>query len=379
VLFGLSQGGFDARIRKGINLFRNTINPWLLLEGGHTHPDPAILSDPRVDGVLAHITSQETQAYLANSRLPVVNLSAVLDTVPFPTVIPDDAAIGRLAADHLLARGYNRLFVFSNLSRGFERARAGAFLDRVREAGCRANWFRWQELRLVDSAGAETRTPATLKDWFLDLPTPVAVYCTNDHVAVDFADVCRIHRLSVPDQVAILGTDNDENLCESASPPLSSIDPAGDSIGFEASRQLDAAMRRKSGRSHVLRLPPAGVVNRASTDATAVPDELVARGMRWLRDHAREDVQIADLSSALGLDRRRIERRFAEAGCGTPLQVLYRFRLEHCRALLLQSDLPVKSIAAQSGFARFDVFCRRFREAMGMSAQEYREKFRVGR
>jgi len=285
----------------------------------------------------------------------------------------DLRAIGELAAGYFLERGFKNFgFVGEIHGINWSRGRGAAFAARVQAAGCRCDLYGPLTARERRDWGLEK---SRLCAWLAALPKPVAVFAAMDVRGRQVLDACRTAGLSVPHEVAVLGVDNDELICGSTQPSLSSIALDTDRMGFEAARLLDQLMRRKrSGRPcRVVRaFPPLKVVTRRSTDAIPIPDPLVARALEYIWLNAQNPVGVPEIVRHVGVSRRRLEMRF-RAGLGVTLQEeLQRTRLMRARALLAETNHPVQEIAKACGFTSASYLGKVFRRAFGTTMTRYR-------
>ena len=190
-------------------------------------------------------------------------------------------------------------------------------------------------------------------------------------------DACRRAGLRVPDDVAVIGVDNDTHLCNMCTPPLSSIDVNPSHIGYEAAALLTRLMRGASNPAGpVLLGPPRGIVPRQSTDVLAIDDRDVAAALRFVREHAVDGIHVSDVVANARQSPSTLERRIKATLGRTIKGEITRVRLERARLLLQETDLPIAAIATRSGFSEPKYFCEVFRKAEGVTATSYRAKYR---
>jgi len=216
-----------------------------------------------------------------------------------------------------------------------------------------------------------------LAAWLQSLPKPVGIMACNDDRARMLAEMCRLIEIRVPEEVAILGVDNDPEICNSANPPLSSISLATERGGHEAAALLDLLMQGGKPPSGTLLMRPVEVVARRSTDMLAVTDPVVARALRFIRENANRDIRVADLPVASGVSRRALQNRFRQYLSRTPLEEIHRCRVQRIARLLVETDLTVREIAAASGFDLDAHVSRFFSRQTGDTPLEYRRKNRT--
>lgn len=311
------------------------------------------------DGMIVQAGSNAVLARLVKSGLPVVNVSSSIDAGDVPSVVCDDAAVGRLGAEHFLRLGFRQFIWYSPLDRHFAKLRQSGFIGRLAEQG--------MECSAVFDRGA-------LQRLLLRLGKPLAVMCCNDTCALEVLALCRGGGLKVPDQVAVLGVDNDDLMQSLAFPPLSSIGTATEQIGFEAAVLLERLMNHKPPVQLRIKIPPGGIITRRSTDLTAVADPEVAEALRFIRQHAAGPLDVARVLQTVTVSRRQLERRFRSSLGRSMLDEIRRCRLERARQLLLESDLTIPQIATASGFSSASYLTVVFGEANGETPGSFRRK-----
>jgi LacI family transcriptional regulator len=210
--------------------------------------------------------------------------------------------------------------------------------------------------------------------WLLSLPRPVGVMACYDIRARHVLDACRRVGLAVPDQVAVIGVDNDEFLCNLAEPPLSSVAPDTRRTGYEAAALLDRLMSgRERPRGQAIFVEPLGVVARRSTDVLAVGDPDVSAAVRFIREHACQGIAVKDLLARVPLSRRVLEGRFRKLLGRTPHEEIARIRFERVRQLLRETRLPLEEVARRSGFRNAEYLSTAYRREFGTAPSVYRK------
>lgn len=332
---------------------------------------PHWLKDWKGDGILCRIDTQEMAQLIKRCKLPTVNLRPTIQGLPFPYVGMDNEAIGRTAAEHLLERGL-RHFAVCGRPRGINPAldeRCDWFEKAVVDAGCDCQRFDAKETSVRQSWEQEQDA---LVDWVSQLPRPLGVFCCNDERGLQVLDACRRANITVPDDVAVLGVDNDLAMCELSIPPMSSIDINAEGVGYEAAVLLDKMMSGRKPTKMVMRLAPRGVVTRRSTDIVASEDEEVARAAQYIRDHAGTGLQVSDVLSHLGVSRASLQQRMKKVLGRTVHEEIQRVRLAKAKELLATGKLTIKQVSRESGFASVQYMTRVFRAMTGETPARYR-------
>ncbi len=352
---------YGRGLLRGIAQYARRHGPWtLVVEPGGLGEHPAKLRG--VDGILALLRSPEQVRRVRRARVPFVDLDFALQGLaPWP-VCNDERGVAATAAAHLADRGF-RSFAFCGWNRGdwWEEERLDAFRAALKPAA---------------PAVYPGRNINRLARWLAALPKPCGLFASNDQRGRHVLEAARAARLRVPEDLAVVGVDDDEVLCEMTVPPLSSVGLDTLRIGFEGAEALDGLMRgrRMSRRSRVI--PPRGVVTRQSTDVLAFADAALSAAVRFLRVNVGRPIGVMDLARAAGVSRKTLELRFREALDRTPHEEILRARLERVRDLLSRTDWPLKRIAAESGFTYPEHLHAVFRRREGMTPAAYRRLHR---
>ncbi len=345
--------GYARGLIRGVADYLRESGPWSIYFTPHGQHDPLPewLRKWRGDGILARIENQRAARVLLATRLPLIDLSCRLPQFRDPIFGIDNRSVAQMAFDHLRQRGL-RHYGFFGLPHGqhvhmdfrceyFCRCAAQASLD------CRVFEVRRTRGKLPDWEGEQRQ----LHRWLVSLPKPVGIMCCNDDRALQLLDACRRAGVNVPDQAAVIGVDNDEELCSLATHPLSSVDVNSRRFGHSAAAMLEEMMARGMLRpAREVLFPPSHVVTRLSTDTLAVENPALARALRFIRDHACQPISVADVVQAAVTSRRDLERQMQAVLGRSPHQEILRVRIVRAQELLRDSDLSLETIARQTGF-----------------------------
>ena len=332
--------------------------PWSfhLMEQGRGDDPPAWLEQWRGDGIIARIETPRIAVDVSAARL-----------VPgLPWVETDDAHIARLGAEHLLERGFKHFGYCGDPRFNWSIWREQHFRATVQAAGVGVHSY------LPGTEGDLTAQADGLREWLRRLPKPVGIMAAYDIRGQQVLDACRSAGLAVPVEVAVIGVDNDELLCELASPPLSSVIPNAYRTGYEAAALLDRLMHGKKVAPVAHLIPPLGVAARQSTDVLAVDDREVARAVQFIREHACEGIGVGDVLRAVPLSRRVLEQRFRRLLGRTPREEILQVRLGRVRQLLAETDLPLYLVADRTGFEHVEYLSVVFKRETGVTPSAHR-------
>jgi LacI family transcriptional regulator len=290
----------------------------------------------------------------------------------------DNVAVARLAAAHWAGKGFAHVAFCGDARFLWSRQRGAEFRRRLAEGGRRVREFR---SRAGQPGGpgsdAENREIAA---WLEALPKPVGVFACYDGRAQQVLEACQLLGLHVPDEVAVLGVDNDEVLCELCSPPLSSVQPNARRTGYEAAAMLARMMQgEKTVGAETRYVEPVRVVERQSTDVVSVADAQVAAALKYIRQHACEGVNVADVLRAVPMSRTLLERKFKALLGHSPHRQLVQARVERAKHLLVESEVSIAVVAELAGFESASYLSVVFRRETGGSPYAYRVKHRSDR
>jgi LacI family transcriptional regulator len=335
---------------------------------------PSWLLKQKWDGIISRPTTAALARVFSDMRVPVVDLNDLHKDLGYPRLQSDNHAIGMLAAEHLRERGFGNYAYCGFTAESWAVERRDGFIKQLELFGFDApptyetHWRGRKVLPWIDEQQKLTR-------WIKSLPRPVGIFACNDVRGRQVLEVCRRDNLAVPNQVAVLGVDNDELLCRMSDPPLSSVVPDAHRIGFESAELLDVLMKGKASiKSNVRLISPRKVVTRQSTDVLAVEDDDIARILRFIHDKACTGIRMDDLLGAFPLSRSLLERRFKECIGRSPHAEIRAIQIRKAAELLEETDLPLKRIAQQCGIPHLEYLSYLFKKAFGQSPGSFRRQ-----
>ncbi len=215
--------------------------------------------------------------------------------------------------------------------------------------------------------------------WIKQLPKPVGILAWDDLAARDLAAACLHAQIPVPDHVAILGVNNDDLLCDSAWPPLSSINVDFAKVGYTAANQLDQLLEGKTiePAQRLIRMAPSGVAQRQSTSLLAVENGDLARAVAYIREHACDPCSVTDVLDHVPVSRRWLERQFVDHLGRTPHEEITRIRMALAQQLLRESEDGLPQVATRCGYSAVQSFSQAFHQSLGTTPAAYRKSSRV--
>jgi LacI family transcriptional regulator len=329
------------------------------------------------DGIITLIPGRrhkERIAFVLNAGVPVVDLSDQLPELPFSRVLPDNLAIGRIAAEHFLCRGFMNLAFYSLDSRApVVRERMEGFRLAVAARG--RNFIAVDYTPMLKSSGAMKRLLEWLQRELAKLPKPVAIMAQYDGEANDVLRACVEAGIRVPEEVAVVGVDNDPIYRDLGPLPLSSVESNRELIGFRGAELLDRLMKGGEPPKHPIRISPGGVVVRRSSDVVAVDDPAVLRAAEFIAQHHTDPITVDDIVRFSGASRRTLYARFEQQVGHSILKELIRQRMEKAKQLLRDTDVKLQDVAERSGLREAEYLSKCFRYHEGLSVSDYRRMF----
>lgn len=370
---------YDLRVMGGVAAYLQGSTQWSV------YIEESALKDQRLpdleawegNGIIANLDHANVALAVSKSKLPAVGFGSGYGWYAPESKIPyfftNNEAIAGLGADHLLQKGF-RNFAFCGYSRtpinGWSEERGIAFQKCVEQRGFTCITYidrhrkihRWAEMQ------------KSLSAWLLALPKPVGLMAANDNRARQVLEACRECGLRVPDEVAVIGVDNDHVLCQLSSPLLSSIEQGASRVGFEAAALLDRMMIGKTPLNSRFVIEPEGVVMRLSTNVMPVEDPEVAKAMSFIRQYACDGINVHDVVAAAAVSRSGLELRFRTILGRTLHTAIRETQFERVKALITETSLAPKEIAARTGFKSVQHMSTLFKLAFGAPPAEYRRR-----
>lgn len=366
---------YGRGLLRGVIRYQQEHGPWSIYfkPQGLAAPPPPWLGSWRGDGILARIDTARMARTLSQIAVPVVDLRNALN-LKLPTVAIQNESVVRLAVDHFIEQGF-RHFAFCGTRRGENRnqdERADKYAQLLKRRGYPCHLY--PHPRRPPRSWDEEQT--LIARWLMSLPTPIALLTCHDDRGLQVIDACRRSSLAVPDDVAILGIDNDPFLCNLSTPQLSSIDVFPERIGYEAAALLDRLIKGKGRRrpAKPIFFEPRGLVIRQSTDVTAVSDPHVAEACRLIRNQADKPVSVEELLAKIPISRSSLFRRFKKHLRRSPKKELSRVRIERAKALLVNSTRSIEDVARQTFQTDAKHFISVFGRATGVTPMEFRKQ-----
>lgn len=366
---------YERALLKGIAHYAHLHGPWIFIREApfwERHSRTSLLRLLKnVDGVI--MREGPFQADILRLSIPTIVSNYATEQIPKVTnLVSDHRAIGDMAARHLLERGFTNLAYCGYPNLFWSQQRRAGFEACAKNAGIKVSCY-VPPTGVKHERWADERTH--LLRWLRELPKPVGLMACIDERSQQVAEVCLAEGIGVPEQVAIVGVDNDELICTLSNIPLSSVAITAEKGGFEAAARLHSLMRGKCKESLLpIQITPSHVVTRTSSDILSVGDPQVGKALRYIRENCKRILYVEDVARAAGLSRRVLEKRFNLLLNRTVSDHLRHCRVEIISAMLLESTMTIAEIALATGFSDAAHIARYFRSQTGISPQEYRKR-----
>ncbi len=368
---------YDRRIIRGVASYveRNRRDWSLYVEEDWTGRLPNLRAWAG-DGIVASFDDRRVAAAVSRVKVPVVGVGGGYGYYQESSLIPyvrtDNRGIAEMAAEHLFSLGVRQFAVCGYLptrTNGWSRERVEAFRQIVEGAAYTCHVFTGRHSPVKNWREAQS----SLQEWLEELPKPVGLFACDDSRARHVLQACRSGGVQVPEQIALVGVDNDDVMCEISEPTLTSIEQGSVRVGYEAAALLDRMMHGKAVRRDGKTVAPTGLIARRSTDVTAVSDPNVAEALQYIRQHACGPIKVHHVLKTVKLSRTNLETRFRSVVGRSVHAEIGRVRVEAARRLLTTTSVPIKEVAQRVGVSSVQYFTVMIRSATGQTPGQLRK------
>ena len=382
-LFIESSRQFGRELLRGISAYSREHGPWLFSHQERRLNDPLLLDIKRwsPDGIMVRFEEVRNYGRLRNLRVPVVDLFPEIKSHEYPYVITDHHMIAQQAVQHFHERGFQNFAYCGYPQLAFSYSREMFFVAESKHRSIRPHVLQLPPVkdgkRIAIHENDTSERARTLAKWLKQLPKPVAVFACNDILAYQIINVCNAMKIRVPEEVSVLGVDNDPVFCDISNPSLSSVDPNAANIGYEAAALLHKLIRKQTPEDVHIVVPSKGVMARRSTDVLAIQIPEVAEAIRYVRRHAFEPLTAVKMVRDLNISRATLQNWFlTHLGHSVKTEITLT-RVKHIQDLLLNTDESIETIARRSGFLHVVSMFRVFKKHVGLTPGEYRRQEKV--
>lgn len=369
---------YGRDLLRGVALFARTRTNWSLLHQEMTIdaslPDWMIQS--AISGTIARVDTHTIDS-LSRLHVPIVDVRCRRQFPGIPQVETDERAVAKLAFDHLWDRGFRRFAFCGFQFAHYSEARLKFFRQFVAEANCSLSVYespgqKNTVLTRIEQSGLVDGQAMT--KWLSSLERPTGMLVCNDIRGQQVLNVCRSIPIAVPDDIGIIGVDDDDAICPLTDPPLSSVKPNAKQVGYRAAEILFDIINGKPVPTATEFIPPLKVVQRLSTEVNAVEDREVARVCRFIREYACEGINVNDVAEFTSLSRRQLERRFRTEFDRTPHEEITAVQVARVQQLLRETEMTLEQMTPLAGYTHKESLSAVFKRETKETPGEYRTR-----
>lgn len=377
LLIDLSES-FGRNLIRGISRYSDIYGPWSFCKMPpfyrETYGIEGILdfaNEWGAHGIIGQFHQSEEISKLIDSGLFILAVDFREQFNQISNISGDYAKSGELAAEYFLSKGHKHFAFYGTHDTVWSREREKGYRDYLKAHGFDISTYAPNAVR---SHNFWYYTPSPLQDWLLSLPKPIAIFACDDNRAEHLLESCKLAALNIPEEVAILGTDNDEIICQYANPPLSSIQQEEENGGYRAAALMARMIREKRIIKEDIILKPLRIITRRSTETLAIVDPYVKKSLLYIRENLDKPLHVSDLVKIVPLSRRGLEKRFSKVMGRSMYKEIQRLRMEKVISLLLDTELSVYEISMICGFPDSKNLSRQFSSLYKMTPIQFRKR-----
>ena len=370
-----TSNAYARGLLRGIHAYIKENTHWSVFMGefsrGECHPE--WLNDWKGDGIIARIENPQMAKIIQKANLPTIDVSSGRFIPSIPWVETDDKAIAKLAFEHLRSCGFKN-FAFCGVPYNWSYWRQHHFSEILKEKNYNLFEYHFSE----KNAGVKWNTQLDLlSEWLKQLPKPIGIFAPYDNLGRQIIEICQLTGIYVPEEVAIIGVDNDELICDLCKPRLSSIQTDPYRIGYLSAELLNQIMTGKTLSSTEIRVKPIQVIQRKSTDIKAIHDPIISEALHYIHENAlKGTLTIDEIIKNIPTSRRVFEARFKKAIGRTPFEEILRLKINRIKELLIETDMSLLEISERAGIEHQSYMGYIFKKEMGISPSLYRKQRR---
>jgi LacI family transcriptional regulator len=323
----------------------------------------------KADAIIAQFSDVDVSALL-NLKIPII-VQNYRDRIPGVCNLTGDyVGTGHMAAEYLVKQGFKNFAYYGIGEPVWSRERFAGFQENLTEKGFTVH--RFFEMSSIKESWAQDFDK--IGKWLKSLPKPVALFACDDYYALHISETCKIYDIQVPDEVAILGVDNDELLCNISTPPLSSIHIDAENGGYTAGHVLHELIQKNISVPFNISVPPLQVIGRESTEKYVIKDKFVLQTIEYIGANYTSPISVSDLLKLVPISRRVFEKRFL-LNTGTSIyQFIQNYRIERFASKLITTDRTIEDLAISCGFEDYKNISRVFMRYKLLTPSQFRSK-----
>lgn len=374
---------YFKNLLKGINQYSRKYGPWLFcrmpLFYRETMGIKGILDwskDWGAHGIIGTFYNDPEIDRFNESGMPVIAQDFKERFGQIPNITGGYRETGVMGANYFLKKGFKHFAFYGYRDIVWSRERADGYEERLHEAGYDVHYFEHRKSR---SDELWYYKPSSLSRWLKSLPKPIALMACDDSQGQHITEACKHVGFRIPDEVSVLGVDNDTMICELSDPPLSSVSLNTEKAGYEAAKLMDHMIKNGHEQHHDIVVKPTQIVTRQSTDIYATNDQYISTALIYIHQNIDKNLKVDDVVMQVPLSRRSLEKRFQNITGYPVYEYIFNLRIEKFTQKLLETDMTIFEIALDLGLNDSKNIARQFKQVKGCTPVEYRKRHLIGK
>lgn len=366
---------------KGIVEYTKEHEPWELckmpLSYRVEHGVEGVLEwalDWGADAIIAQFYPTDNVSIFAENGIIAIAQDFKQRFTNIPNITGDHIAAGRMGAEYFIQRGFKNFAFYGYRGVVWSDERFIGFRETLEKKNLGKNLFEYQNIDFKDLWYYESKP---LTEWLKLLPKPIAIMASDDNQAHNIIEICNKNSIRIPEDVAILGVDNDEAVCLMSIPPLSSINQDVEKGGFEAAEMIDRLLANKGVKPYDIVVQPTHITTRNSTDTYATSNKHIQKVLKHIHINTNEKLNVDDIVNLVPMSRRLLEIKFKEVTGESIYNYILNLRIEKFILQLVETDDAIVDIAMNLGFSDYKNISRQFKKMKGCTPLEYRKQYKI--
>lgn len=375
--------GFAHYLLKGILVYSKGREPWVVCKMPPSYKQRFGLSGVlewakrwKANAIIAQFDDFDQVEIFKQNGIVAIAQDFKSRFTSIPNITADYHLTGSLAAEYFLEKGFQHFAFYGYKDVVWSSERCEGFKARVEKAGLGSTFQDYQHQELEDLWFYETDP---LCNWLQLLPKPVALMACDDNQGNRITEACKICNIKIPEEIAVLGVDNDELTCNLSDPSLSSVDMNIEQAGYETAKLIEKLLTTPSYPYKDVIIQPKRIISRESTNIYATRDPHILTALRHIHQHIESKLNVNDIVRVVPLSRRLLEMRFKAATGQSVYKYIFNLRMELFAQRLLETNEPVAEIALEVGLSDCRNLSRQFRSLKGCTPVEYRKRIEKGK
>ena len=374
---------YSKSLMKGINSYSREFGPWVFCRMPLFHRETVGMDgilkwalEWGADGIIGQLYNDKEISKFVQAGIPVIAQDFKERFAEIPNITGAYHETGQLGADYFLKKGFTNFAFYGFSDIVWSRERSEGYEERLKSTGHNVHYFEHKKAR---STELWYYKPSSLSRWLKSLPKPIGLMACDDNQGQHITEACRYLGIRIPEEVAVLGVDNDEMICDLSDPPLSSIALDVEKGGYDAAKLLHQLIKHGVADYHDIVVKPTQVITRHSTDIYATNDDHIATSLKFIHQNIDKNLHVEEVVKQVPLSRRALEKRFLEITGYPVYKYIFNLRIEKFTQKLLDTDMSVFEIALDMGLTDSKNIARQFRQVKGCSPSVYRNKYMAGK